>query len=178
MKNGVRSPELAATIDVAAVAKDASDLGEERRHVEQGDQVEAAVVEGQRGGVGDTEGDPALGVEADLGLRLADHLLGDVDAADRCVRELAGDEEGGDAGPGADVEGALGAAVDLGHGDRKRREVIDAGRAGALVPGRAPARRSRRRIARRRTGQSHGAWATVALTARPINLTRVPGPFP
>ena len=54
--------------DVAAGAQDAGDLGDERRHVELRDQVEGLVVVGELGGVGDPEGDPALGVEADLAL--------------------------------------------------------------------------------------------------------------
>ena len=46
--------------------QDAGHLGDEGRHVEVGDQVEGLVVVGQLGGVRDPEGDPALGIEADL----------------------------------------------------------------------------------------------------------------
>ncbi len=60
----------------------AGHLGEERGHVELGDQVEGVVILGEGGGVADLEGDPPVGIEPDPGLRLPDHLLGDVDAAD------------------------------------------------------------------------------------------------
>ncbi len=120
---------------VAAMAEDAGDLGEERRHVQQRHQVEVAVAVGERGGVGDLEGDPPFGIEPDLGLGAADHLLGDVDTAHRRVGELAGDEQGGDARPGPDVERSLGPPVDHRHGDRERCEVVRPRRTRPLVPG-------------------------------------------
>ena len=78
---------------VTAWPQDPRDLGEEGRHVELGDEVERILAPGQRGGVADAEGDPALGIQTDPRLSAADHLLGDVDAADAGVGELARDQQ-------------------------------------------------------------------------------------
>src|SRR6266516_3863042 len=60
---------------VSAGTQHHGDLGEERRHVELGDEIERLVRVGQGGGVAELEGDPALRVEPDLRHGGVDHLL-------------------------------------------------------------------------------------------------------
>ena len=158
---------------MAAGAQDAGDLGEERRHVELGDEVEGVVVVGEAGRVGDPERDPPLGIEADLAWAAADHLLGDVDAADARLGELAGQEQRPLAGAGAEVEDPLGAAV---------RSPPPRPRAprGARPSRRRCARPSPGRSGRRSRASGRGAGATARAPARPsrsaprpISRTRV-----
>ena len=134
------------------------------------------LAERQVGSVGGSEGDPPVGVEADLGLREANHLLGDVDAAHARSRELAGKEQGRLAGAGADVERPLGRRARLQRRRRQRGEVRDGARARALVPAESAAGRSSGAWRAGSAGHSQGAWATVEFRARPIRRTRVPGP--
>ena len=87
-------PQLEATIDVPAGAQDAGDLGEERRHVELGDEVEGVVVvRAGRAASATLKATRPSGSRPTLRRGRADHLLGDVDPADPRLRELAGEEE-------------------------------------------------------------------------------------
>ena len=128
--------------------------------------------QGRRGRVGDLERDPAVGIEPDLRLRHGDHLLGDVDAADACARELAGDEERRLAGAGAEVEDALGSGRHVEEGRGQRGEVLGRARARPLRPSPGPSGRRIGASGSLSTGQSHGARATAPLRARPITRMR------
>src|SRR4051794_20865221 len=92
----------------AARAKNAFGLAEESRDVDLRDQIEGVVLERQVSGVGDSEGDTALRVEADPVLGTAHHLFREVDAADAGMGELARHQEGPDPGARAELEDALG----------------------------------------------------------------------
>ena len=89
---------------------DAGELLEERDHVQEHDEVEAPSRERQGGGVGDVEAHPAgeLGRKQPPGL--VDHVRREVDADDLGLRVALGDQPGGRAGAGADVENVRGLA--------------------------------------------------------------------
>ena len=152
--------------------QDAGDLGEERRHVDLGDEVEGVVVVGQPGGVGDPEGDPPLGVEPDLLLR------GRIISSERSTpRTLArGNSRARNSAaspvPVPRSRTRSGTGVTFAVATASAAEVVGRAGAGALVPavgGAVEEALHRRRI----TGQSQGAWATTAFSVRPITRTRV-----
>ena len=124
---------------MAARTEHAHGFANEGGHVEVRNQVEGLVVVGQISGIGDAEGDPALGVQADLGGCGADHRLGDVDSPHARLRKLARDQQRPLAGSGADLERALRRGLDVQEGARKRCEVIRRARARTVVPARGRA---------------------------------------
>src|SRR3954471_4959480 len=119
----------------AARSQHAADLGEERRHVELGDEIEGVLLERQVGGIRDLECDATLRVEADPALGPADHLLGEVDAADPRVGKLARDQQGTVSEARSYIQRALGFGADVQEGCSERRQMGGAGPADTLVPG-------------------------------------------
>ena len=83
----------------------------------------------------------------------ADHLLGDVDAANARLRELAREEQRPLAGAGAHLERPLGRGLHVQERGRQRGEVLHRAGAGAPVPaGRGAIEEAPHRAANRRPG--------------------------
>jgi hypothetical protein len=119
---------------VAPWTEDADALADERRHVQVDHQVEGFVVVGQIGRIRDPEGDPALGIETDLGACRVDHRLGDVNAPHPRLRELARHQKRPLSGAGAQLERALGGGLHVQERGGERREMIHRARARPIVP--------------------------------------------
>ena len=83
----------------------------------------------------------------------ANHLLGEVDAANARLRELARQQQRPRAGAGAHLERALGRGLHVEEGRGQRSEVLHRARAGAPVPaGRGAIEEAPHRAANRRPG--------------------------
>ena len=123
------------------------------------DEVEGLVVVRQVGGVRDPEGHSSRGIEADLAGRRANHLLGDVDAANARLRELTRQQQRPRAGAGAHLECTLGCGLHVEEGRGQRSEVLHRAR-------RRCARPSRPRSDRRSVASGRESPATPRARAR------------
>ncbi len=86
--------------------RDPGELGEEGDHVEQDDEVERAVLEGERRGVGDLEAHAPGELLRQQALRLLDHRRREINGDDRGLRKALRDKPGSLARTGAEVEDA------------------------------------------------------------------------
>ena len=108
---GVEGPETSATPRPCR-CRDTSQLGEERDHVEQKNQIELTLAEGESRGVSDLEAHPVSKLRRKEAAGLLDHGGREVDPDHLGLPEALGDEPRALSRAGSQVEDALGRGLE------------------------------------------------------------------